>query len=529
MGGFITKMRTRVWAGLCAAILIVMASGIAVKAEGEETKELPFPNAVEVTETTFPDAQIRKAIRDYVYVDDDCKVYINPEDVEYLFFEDEVADITGLSVFPNLHYLTMLHYTGTEISLQNEGLQELGIGGDKEELIIDAPFITSLKLYGNGKVRSVDLTKAGNVEDLDISYDDSINEVKGLSSLTKLKYLRLTDYPGETIELSGLEMIQELTIQNGKLAGLDVSRLAELNYLDLYELGITSLDVSGNSKLERLFCDGCTNLSDVKLPGSIDRLSLDRCNLKAVDVSGCRNLSYLSVDNNSLTSLDVSKCNKLESISAKDNGIRKLDVTKCKLLMYLTVDNNKLKSIDISKCKKLFELGLSGNKKLSKIDISKQKQLSMLDISNTRIKKLDTRKNKELSTVDFHNTPVSKVDFSKNKNLYSICYYGSKLKKYDLSRINTKSGYVYIFYEVKRGSKIKLKNFIGKGYKVYSKSDYLKYNKKKKEITISKKIPEPIYTYDEYEYSDYYDDDDTYQELVLKKGDMKIAFGIYIK
>ena len=57
----------------------------------------------------------------------------------------------------------------------------------------------------------------------------------------------------------------------------------------------------------------------------------------------------------------------------------------------------------------------------------------------------------------------------------------------------------------------------------------MKYNKKKKEITISKKIPEPIYTYDEYEYSDYYDDDDTYQELVLKKGDMKIAFGIYIK
>ena len=113
MGGFITKMRTRVWAGLCAAILIVMASGIAVKAEGEETKELPFPNAVEVTETTFPDAQIRKAIRDYVYVDDDCKVYINPEDVEYLFFEDEVADITGLSVFPNLHYLTLLHYAGT--------------------------------------------------------------------------------------------------------------------------------------------------------------------------------------------------------------------------------------------------------------------------------------------------------------------------------------------------------------------------------------------------------------------------------
>ena len=95
MGGFITKMRTRVWAGLCAAILIVMASGIAVKAEGEETKELPFPNAVEVTETTFPDAQIRKAIRDYVYVDDDCKVYINPEDVEYLFFEDEVADINN--------------------------------------------------------------------------------------------------------------------------------------------------------------------------------------------------------------------------------------------------------------------------------------------------------------------------------------------------------------------------------------------------------------------------------------------------
>lgn len=487
MGGFIAKMRTRTlaFAGVCAVILIVMTSGITVGAEGEENKELPFPNAIEVTETTFPDAQIRKAIREYVYMDDDCKVYINPEDVEYLFFEDEVVDITGLSVFSNLHYLTLMHYTGTEISLQNDGLQELSIGGDKEELIIDAPFITVLNVYGNGKVRSVDLTKTGNVEDLDIFYDDSINEVKGLSSLVKLKSLCLADYPGETIEVSGLETLQELVIQNGKLASLDVSRFTELNYLDLYELGITSLDVSGNSKLERLFCDGCTNLSDVKLPGSIDRLSLDRCNLKAVDVSGCRNLSYLYVDNNKLT------------------------------------------SIDVRKCKKLIELSLAGNKKLSKIDISKQKRLSELNISNTRIKKLDTSKNKELSTVDFHNTLVSKADFSKNKNLFSICYYGSKLKKCDFSQIKTKNGYVYILYEAKRGAKIKLKNFIGKGYKVYSKSNYLKYNKKKKEITISKKIPRSVYTYDDY--NDYYDEDEMYQYLVLKKGNMQIKFWIDIK
>ncbi|MBR1598246.1 MAG: hypothetical protein IJ661_04925 [Lachnospiraceae bacterium] len=529
MGGFIAKMRTRTlaFAGVCAVILIVMTSGITVGAEGEENKELPFPNAIEVTETTFPDAQIRKAIREYVYMDDDCKVYINPEDVEYLFFEDEVVDITGLSVFSNLHYLTLMHYTGTEISLQNDGLQELSIGGDKEELIIDAPFITVLNVYGNGKVRSVDLTKTGNVEDLDIFYDDSINEVKGLSSLVKLKSLCLADYPGETIEVSGLETLQELVIQNGKLASLDVSRFTELNYLDLYELGITSLDVSGNSKLERLFCDGCTNLSDVKLPGSIDRLSLDRCNLKAVDVSGCRNLSYLYVDNNKLTSLDVSKCKKLDSLSVKNNMIRKLDVSKCKPLCYLYVDNNKLTSIDVRKCKKLIELSLAGNKKLSKIDISKQKRLSELNISNTRIKKLDTSKNKELSTVDFHNTLVSKADFSKNKNLFSICYYGSKLKKCDFSQIKTKNGYVYILYEAKRGAKIKLKNFIGKGYKVYSKSNYLKYNKKKKEITISKKIPRSVYTYDDY--NDYYDEDEMYQYLVLKKGNMQIKFWIDIK
>lgn len=521
MGGFIAKMRTRVlaFAGVCVAIMGVMTAGAIAQAdEATESK------GVEVTETTFPDPQIRKELKEYVYIGDDLKVYIDPEYVESLYIVDEVTDITGLSLFPNLHYLTLLDYAGTEISIQNEGLQGLAIGGNKEELIVDAPFITSLTVYGNGKVKSVDVTKTGNVEEMEVTYEDSINEVKGLSSHTKLKYLRLTGYPGETIDLSGLEKLETLCLQDGKLTSIDVSRLTELSELYVYEQGITSIDASGNSKLENIDCSCCSNLVDLKVPESIGRLYCYSCKLTSLDVSGCRNLSLLWVDDNKLTSLDVSKCTALRSLSMKNNLIKCLDVTRCRKLNHLSVDNNKLKSIDISKCQKLIELSVSGNKRLSKIDISKHKKLSVLDISNTRIKKLDTHKNKELSEIDFHNTLISRVDFSKNRNIYSISYYGSRLKKYDLSQINSK--YFYVFYAAKRGAKIKLKNYIGKGWKVVYRSRYLKYNKKKREITITKKLPKLDYTTEDY--NNYYEDYQ-YQELILEKDNRQIAFGIYIK
>lgn len=523
MGSLIKKLKcyalSFVW--ICLTAFGVMVTGDIARAEELETTE---PEGVEVTAATFPDPQVRKALMEYVYVGDDFKVYIDSEYVESLYFADEVTDITGLSIFPNLQYLTLMNYAGTEISIQNEGLKELVIGGNKEELVVDAPSITVLKVYGNGKVKSVDVTKAGNVEELEVCYDDSVNEVKGLSSLTKLESLSLYDYPGETIDLTGLEKLEMLSFQGGKLTNIDVSRLTELYELNVYMLGITSLDVSENSSLKSLDCCCCDNLAELKVPGSVVRLYCYGNKLTSLDVSSCRNLYLLCADDNKLTSLDVSKCTALESLAVKNNMIKSLYVSKCRKLGNLCVDNNKLKSIDISKCRKLTGLSVSGNKKLSRIDISKNKKLSDLDISNTRIKKLDTHKNKELLEVDFHNTLISKVDFSKNKKIYLISYYGSALKKYDLSQINSK--YFYVLYTAKRGSKIKLKNYIGKGYNVVNKPYYLKYNKKKREITIPKKFPEPDYTADDY---DLFLEDDEYQELVLEKDNRQIVIGIYIK
>ncbi len=470
---------------LVTAVLV----GILISASGAfGTDKMVNAQKVEFNETTFPDATIRKAVKGFAFVDDDCKSYIDTDDINYLEIEDPIKDISCLNSFVNLGSLKMEHFEGTDISLKNELLSELVVGADSEELSIDAPHMTSLKINNSGKLKKIDITKADQLVFLELLYNYLFFDINGILTLSKIESLDVKNYPGENYDLTPFKSLTKLSLDSGNLTAIDLGGLKNLTGLEVNKTNISSIDASQNDRLKWISCESCQSLSEFKAGSNIDSIEMDNCGFKSLDLSRYKKLTDLRLNGNKLTKLNFSNCKKLGIISVNDNRLTKLDVSKCKELSFLSAENNRFKTVDLRKCKELYEIDLSHNRKLTKIDISNNKKLYRVDISHTNIKNINTSKNKSLTELYFDNTKISKVDFSKNKKLYCISYYNSKLKKFDLSKIKGEL-VIQVYYTAKRGGKIKLKNFIPKGYSLYCKSDYVKYDSKKREITVSKNIP----------------------------------------
>ena len=113
----------------------------------------------------------------------------------------------------------------------------------------------------------------------------------------------------------------------------EIKYFTSLTDLDCSENLITTLDLSGNPKLESLSC--YYNL------------------LTDLNVSANDKLTYLECDENKLTRLDVSKCPYLTELRFSINQISAIDVSNNPELIGIFCDTNPLTTLDLGKNKKL--------------------------------------------------------------------------------------------------------------------------------------------------------------------------------
>lgn len=148
------------------------------------------------------------------------------------------------------------------------------------------------------------------------------------------------------IDVRSGEFVLDLTQNNltgsGSLAGctLFVGIALGRNHL-------TSLDLSGCTKLRSLFCTENYQLTSLDLSGctSLDCVHCFYAQLTSLDVSGCTSLNSLCCGNNQLTSLDVSDCTSLETLDCSYNQLTSLDATHCTALSCLHCYNNKITQV----------------------------------------------------------------------------------------------------------------------------------------------------------------------------------------
>ncbi|MBO4580490.1 MAG: S-layer homology domain-containing protein [Clostridiales bacterium] len=186
----------------------------------------------------------------------------------------------------------------------------------------------------------------------------------------------------------------------------------ELTYLSCIGNGLTSIDVSKNTKLKTLKCDmnGLTSLN----------------------VKNNKNLEELSCWSNKIGSLDVGANTKLTELACGINQLKSLDVSKCTLIKTLSCSGNKISSLNLKQNTKLETLYCSDNL-LTSLDLSKNVDLGGLECYGNKITSLDLSKHKYLSIVKCNDNQLTSLNVSGAESLITLQCQGNKLTKLDLS------------------------------------------------------------------------------------------------
>ena len=189
----------------------------------------------------------------------------------------------------------------------------------------------------------------------------------------------VTDYC-DTNKDNKLSAAECAAVQCIDLFEMKITKVADLtgikHFTNLHELiacnnQITTLDLSGMTKLEKLDVSGCTKLQSLKLAGCTALTALDAssCALTTLDLTGCTALKTVACSYNKLTALDVSAAEKLTTLECSANHLTALDLSGHKALKVLTCSLNDLAALELTGCTALESLDCSDNA-LAALDLS---------------------------------------------------------------------------------------------------------------------------------------------------------------
>lgn len=197
--------------------------------------------------------------------------------------------------------------------------------------------------------------------------------------------------------------ITKMTITDDyKIKNLEGIRLFEdLETLDCHGIGLTTLNVGKNFKLEELNC------SDNQLKEYFPILS---SGLKKLDCSNNK-LTYMN--------LGILKGLNLEEVDCSNNNITNIVMWSVGELVKFDCSNNDLMTLDVSQCSKLEELNCSGNQ-LMELDVGNQTQLTELDCHNNKLTELNVEQNGSLTSLICNDNQLTTLDLSKNNSLSNL-------------------------------------------------------------------------------------------------------------
>lgn len=162
------------------------------------------------------------------------------------------------------------------------------------------------------------------------------------------------------ISIRGLQNLQALTgfdADYNALSTINLSNLPNLYYVDISDCDIpgtntpslTSFNLSGSTNIQELRLDDSDFSAGINVSGLTDLywLDVDQCNLPSLNVSGLSNLTWLDVwGNDSMTSLNISGCSNLIDLSADGCALTEASVNA--ILIELDQQGNVSGYVDVS-------------------------------------------------------------------------------------------------------------------------------------------------------------------------------------
>ena len=196
-----------------------------------------------------------------------------------------------------------------------------------------------------------------------------------------------------------------------------ISFFEDLEKLDCHGIGLTTLNVGKNFKLEELDC------SQNQLKEYLPILS-----------SG---LKKLNCSNNKLThmNLGIRFGLNLEEVNCSNNNITRIVMDSVGELVKFDCSNNDLMTLDVSQCSKLQELNCSGNQ-LMELNVWNQTQLTQLDCSNNKLTELNVKQNGGLTSLICNDNQLKTLDLSQNHSLSHLNCAKNRLACVDVTGIS---------------------------------------------------------------------------------------------
>ena len=342
--------------------------------------------------------QAQVAINETNFPDPNFRAVVETfDDGDGVLSADEIAAATTDSRVPN------------KLDLSKKGIANLD----------GLEYFTSTKVLNcsRNNLTSLDVSSLTNLTSLTCG-DNSTQEKNrieslDISDLTNLKLLQCYNVGLKSIDLTYNTKLENVYIANNFIESLNLENLPNLADLVCYRNPITSLDVSNNKKLEQLQCQSCklTEL-DVTSNTKLWRLECNNNNISVLDVSNMSdhriNRTKIFCQNNPIRSLDVSKLAGLKSLNCSYCELTTLDLTNNPDLDNLHCTSNHLTTLDLSQNTKLTTIDVDGQEvetdaivlDRDKIAIEITPSINLADITTDMFKNLGNGKENTFTFTD---------------------------------------------------------------------------------------------------------------------------------
>ncbi len=305
-----------------------------------------------------------------------------------------------------------------------------------EVLITNLPLIKYLEDYRNvsftkdenGYVNVWDnIDQISQVTNIGLNYAEGIENLEGLEYFTNLTYLNVSNMGLTSLDVSMFPNLETLECWNNQFEKLDVSANAKLVNLTCYEAGLSELDVTHNPELETLSCGG-NNIASLDLSKNLKLKSLmvggefgEKYNpIASLDISNNVELvDLVLIECHNITNIDVSKHTKLENLMFPETGITSINLKNNTALSRLTCYYAPLTQLDLSNNKSLTFL-YCDDTQITELDVSNNPLLNELRCADTPITKLDVSKNPLLEILWCRSTLITTLDVSNNPELTDL-------------------------------------------------------------------------------------------------------------
>lgn len=226
-----------------------------------------------------------------------------------------------------------------------------------------APNLVILDLSYN-KITRLDLRNFKKLSNFTANHNELLATVLFPNGSTELKNIDLSDGDITHFYPISLPNLRYLNLSNGSLLELELgNNYPELRDVDVSNnIGVTSIDVTQQTKLEKLLIKG-TKITELNLINNPELIMLDASNtdITKLDLSSNKNITTLELSDSKLSRLNVSNLAYLHTINIDNTKIQRIDLSHQRFLRSVSVRNTGIQFLDMH--------GAIGTNRLNHLDM----------------------------------------------------------------------------------------------------------------------------------------------------------------